>query len=47
MLDDPVTAQYTHTLNVTGGQAGLYICTVANEKPSNDSAAVFLQGFHV
>ena len=28
MLDDPETAQYTHTLNVTA--AGEYTCTVAN-----------------
>ena len=38
MLDDPVTAQYTHTLTVTGIQEGLYKCTVANNKPSEDSA---------
>ena len=28
VLDDPVTAQYTHTLNVTA--EGVYTCTVAN-----------------
>ena len=28
MLNDPVTAQYTHTLTVTTG--GEYTCTVAN-----------------
>ena len=28
MLDDPVTAQYTHTLNVTA--EGVYTCTVEN-----------------
>ena len=28
MLNDPVTAEYTHTLNVT--TAGDYICTVSN-----------------
>ena len=38
VLDDPVTAQYTHTLTVTGRLGGLYTCTVANSKPSNDSA---------
>ena len=38
VLDDPVTAQYTHTLTVTGGLGGLYTCTVANNKPSSDSA---------
>ena len=38
VLDDPVTAQYTHTLTVTGRLTGLYTCTVANNKPSSDSA---------
>ena len=36
VLNDPVTAQYTHTL--TGRLGGLYTCTVANNKPSSDSA---------
>ena len=48
VLDDPVTAQYTHTLTVTGRLLpGLYTCTVANNKPSNDSANISLQGIHV
>ena len=34
VLDDPVTAQYTHTLTVTGGLGGVYTCTVTNNKPS-------------
>ena len=38
VLDDPVTAQYTHTLN--GSTAGVYTCTVANDKPSSDSASI-------
>ena len=38
MLDDPVTAQYTHTLTVTGRLGGQYQCTVANSKPSEASA---------
>ena len=42
VLDDPVTAKYTHTLTVTGLPAGLYTCTVANDKPSNDSASTVL-----
>ena len=46
MLDDPVTAQYTHTLNVTGRLTGLYTCTVANNKPSNSSANVSVQGIN-
>ena len=29
VLDDPVTAPYTHTLTVTGRLGGLYTCTVA------------------
>ena len=36
VLDDPVTAQYTHTLTVTTG--GEYTCTVSNNKQSSDSA---------
>ena len=36
LLDDPVTAQYTHTLTVTGRLPGLYTCTVENKKPSSD-----------
>ncbi|CAI8044778.1 hypothetical protein GBAR_LOCUS24802, partial [Geodia barretti] len=32
VLNDPVTAQYTHTLTVRLG--GLYSCTVSNNKPS-------------
>jgi len=37
VLDDPVTAQYTHTLTVTGRLGGQYQCTVANNRPSQDS----------
>ena len=44
VLDDPVTAQYTHTLTVTGSLIGIYKCTVANNKPSNDSADFTVQG---
>ena len=40
VLDDPVTAQYTHTLTVTGRLPGLYNCTVKNNKPSSDSATL-------
>ena len=42
VLDDPVTAQYTHTLNVTTG--GVYTCTVSNNKPSSDSASIIVGG---
>ena len=44
VLDDRVTAQYTHTLTVTGKLGGLYACTVANDKPSVDSAQLFVNG---
>ena len=40
VLDDPVTAQYTHILTVTTG--GEYTCTVSNNKPSSDSASITL-----
>ena len=44
VLDDPETAQYTHTLTVTTG--GEYICTVENNKPSSDSATIILGGIY-
>ena len=44
VLDDPETATYTHTLTVTGRLPGLYTCTVANNKPSLDSAQLTVQG---
>ena len=44
VLDNPETAQYTHTLNVTTG--GEYTCTVENNKPSSDSATITLGGMH-
>ena len=44
LLDDPVTAQYTHTLTVTGRLGGQYQCTVSNNKPSQDSASITVQG---
>ena len=44
VLDDPVTAQYTHTLTVTGRLGGLYTCIVANGKPSQASAQLTVQG---
>ena len=39
MLDDPVSAKYTHTLMVTAIQGGQYRCTVANDKPSEATAS--------
>ena len=44
VLDDPVTARYNHNLTVTGLLPGLYTCTVKNDKPSNDSASITVQG---
>ena len=44
VLNDPVTAQYTHTLTVTGRLVGIYTCTVANNKPSTGSATITVQG---
>ena len=44
VLDDRVTAQYTHTLTMTGRLGGLYTCTVANNKSSQDSANYTVQG---
>ena len=43
-LNNNITAQYTHTLIVTGRLGGLYICTVANNKPSNDSSSLRVKG---
>ena len=39
MLDDPVTAQYTHTLTatVTWSEQGRYACTVANDISENST----------
>ena len=40
-----VTAQYTHTLTVTGRLGGLYTCTVVNEiSPSGDSDTLYVEG---
>ena len=37
VLNDPVTAQYTHTLTVTTW--GMYTCNVSNDKPSSASVS--------
>ena len=47
VLDDPLTAQYTHNLTVTGRLGGLYTCTVANDKPSQDSAQLLVEGINI
>ena len=44
VLDDPVTARYTHTLTVTERDGGEYQCNVSNNKPSQDSASFTVQG---
>ncbi|CAI8026843.1 hypothetical protein GBAR_LOCUS15383, partial [Geodia barretti] len=40
VLNDAVTAQYTHTLTVTA--FGAYTCNVSNNKPSSYSASITL-----
>ena len=36
MLDNGVTGQYTHTLNISGMTVpGVYGCSVSNNKPSS------------
>ena len=44
VLNDPETAQYTHTLTETGSLGVNYTCTVTNNKPSSASATYILQG---
>ena len=44
VLDNAETAQYTHTLTVTGRLGGLYTCTVANAISPQDSAQLNVQG---
>ena len=39
VLNDPVTANYTHTLTVTEGIAGLYTCRI-----TNNVSAVSIEG---
>ena len=40
VLQNPITAEYLHTLNVTRDIKGKYTCTVTNDKPSNASATL-------
>ena len=44
VLNDAVTARYTHTLTVTGRLGGDYTCIVSNNKPSTDSATLTVRG---
>ena len=47
VLNDAETAQYTHTLTVTGRLGGLYKCTVSNGKPSSMSSTYTVEGIYV
>ena len=44
VLDNTMTAQYTHTLTVTGTLPGHYECTVSNNKPSTATRSFTVQG---
>ncbi len=44
VLSDPVTAQYIHTLTVTGRLGGQYQCSVSNSKPSTATAQLTVEG---
>ena len=44
VLDDPVTACYTHTLTVNGAVEGLYSCTVANRVSNQSSVELNVTG---
>ena len=44
VLDNAETAQYTHTLTVTGRLPGRYTCTVSNNKPSTNARSRLVQG---
>ena len=44
VLNNAVTAQYTHTLTVTGRLGGQYQCTVNNSKPSSATGRFTVQG---
>ena len=44
VLNNRVTAQYTHTLTVSGRLGGLYQCNVSNNKPSSKTASFVVMG---
>ena len=44
VLNDPVTANYTHTLTVTGRLPGLYMCNVSNNRPSETASSINVLG---
>ena len=47
VLDNVETAQYTHTLTVTGTLGGDYQCNVSNSKPSSRSASFTVKGINL
>ena len=47
VLNDQATEQYTHTLTVSGRPEGLYTCTVSNNKPSEDSVQLKIDGQYI
>ena len=44
VLDDSVTAQYTHTLTLAGRRSGHYTCTVTNNVSPFRSAKLYVRG---
>ena len=42
VLNNCETSQYTHTLTVTGRLGGLYTCTVANNRATDNEASAQL-----
>ena len=44
VLDNATTAQYTHTVTVTGRLGGKYVCIVSNGRPSQASASYTVKG---
>ena len=44
VLENNATANYHHNLTVTGRLEGLYMCIVSNDKYSDDSAQLNVQG---
>ena len=47
VLNNRTTSLYTHTLTVTGRLGGVYTCTVANNKPSEDSVDYTVKSMHI
>ena len=47
VFNNATTAQYTHTLTVTGRLGGDYQCSVSNAKPSVAVENLNVQGMHV